>query len=62
MRYLGQDGTATLPGDGYCKIHDAAKDLVFKHVQSAGINSECKVFNFFARKIPQEGLARIERR
>ena len=53
--------SAKLPGDGYRARHDAAKDVVFKQLQSAGMNAQCEVFNLFAREIPQEGLARIEK-
>ena len=53
--------SANLPGDGYRARHDAAKDLVFKQLQTAGINAQCEVFNLFAREIPQDGLARIEK-
>ena len=53
--------SATLPGDGYRKRHDAAKDLLFKQLVSAGMNVQCEVFNLFSREIPQDGLARIER-
>ena len=52
---------ATLKGDGFRKRHDACKDLVYKQLQLAGMTAQCEVFNIFAKEIPQEGLARIER-
>ena len=53
--------SAKLAGDGFRKRHDAAKDLLYKQLNLAGMTAECEVFNLFAREIPQEGLARIER-
>ena len=52
---------ATLKGDGYRKRHDLVKNFLFRKLRTTGIQTECEVFNLFAREIPQEGLARIER-
>ena len=32
-----------------------------KLIRNTGITADCEVFNLFAREIPQEGLARIDR-
>ena len=53
--------SATLPGDGFRKRHDACKDFTMKLIRNTGITADCEVFNLFAREIPQEGLARIDR-
>ena len=52
---------AALPGDGYRKRHDLVKNFLVKLLKSAGISTECEVFNMFAKEIAQAGLARIER-
>jgi len=48
-------------GDGFRKRHDLVKNFLAKLLRAAGISTECEVFNLFAREIPQEGLARIQR-
>ena len=53
--------SATLKGDGYRKRHDLVKNFLFRKLRTAGVQTECEVFNLFAREIPQEGLSRIER-
>ena len=53
--------SAALPGDGFRKRHDLVKNFLVRILKSAGISTECEVFNMFAREIPQAGLARIER-
>ena len=37
------------------------KNFIFRKLRAAGVPTECEVFNLFARELPQEGLARIER-
>ena len=53
--------SATMKGDGYRKRHDHVKNFLFRKLRTAGVETECEVFNLFAREIPQEGLARIDR-
>ena len=53
--------SAKLKGDGFRKRHDHVKNFLFRKLRTAGVQTECEVFNLFAREIPQEGLARIER-
>ena len=53
--------SATLKGDGYRKRHDLVKNFLFRKLRTAGVQTECEVFNLFSREIPQEGLSRIER-
>ena len=52
---------ARLSGDGFRKRHDLVKNFLVRQLKGAGIRAECEVFNLFAREIPQEGLARIDR-
>ena len=52
---------AKLKGDGFRKRHDLVKNFLFRKLRSAGVQTECEVFNLFARELPQEGLSRIER-
>ena len=52
---------ANVKGDGFRKRHDHMKKFLFRKLGTVGVQAECEVFNLFAREIPQEGLARIER-
>ena len=52
---------ATLAGDGFRRRHDDCKDFTLKLLRSSGVTADCEVFNLFAREIPQQGLARIDR-
>ena len=52
---------AKLPGDGFRSRHDLVKNFLFRKLRAAGVQTECEVFNLFARELPQEGLSRIER-
>jgi hypothetical protein len=52
---------ANLKGDGFRKRHDLVKNFLFRKLRSAGVQTECEVFNLFARELPQEGLSRIEK-
>ena len=50
-----------MKGDGFRKRHDLVKNFLFRKLRSAGVQTECEVFNLFARELPQEGLSRIEK-
>ena len=60
-RYGDNVVAQTLAGDRYRKRHDDVKRKIFGLMRWAGIDAECKVFNLFARYIPQQGLSRMER-
>ena len=51
---------AALQGDGWRRRHDAVKMRLFGLLRWAGIETDCEVFNIFARLIPQQGLSRLE--
>ena len=34
---------------------------MFRKLRTAGVQTECEVFNLFSRELPQEGLSRIEK-
>ena len=53
--------SANLTGDGFRKRHDLVKNFLFRKLRSSGVQTECEVFNLFAREIPQEGPSRIEK-
>ena len=46
-------------GDGFRKRHDLVKNFLFRKLRSSGVQTECEVFNLFAKELPQEGLSRI---
>jgi hypothetical protein len=52
---------AKLKGDGFRKRHDLVKNFLFRKLRMAVVQTECEVFNLFARELPQAGLSRIER-
>ena len=52
---------ASLPGDHWRKRHDKLKFTIYQLCQWAGLPCEMEVFNLFARHIPQDGLARIDK-
>lgn len=47
---------ATLKGNGFRKPHVLVKNVLFRKLRAAGLNTECEVFNFFAREIAQGDL------
>ena len=53
--------SANLKGDGFRKRHDLVKNFLFRKLRTAGVQTECEVFNLFSRELPQEGLSRIEK-
>ena len=50
-----------LSGYGFRRRHDLVKNFLQRQLNFSGIQSDCKVFNLFAREIPQQGLARIDK-